>query len=607
MSFRVEFKTDPAAVGRHRPDLNTSGSSTDSELIKTTGQAVIVWTTASSVAIGQRPAFAEIDGHWLIGRIRLDQRDTMLDALRLGAGMAEGDASDAYLCLLANLRWGDRFVDRLRGDYCFVIGDEDRRRLICVRDQLGVRPLFYAYTGDTWHIGDSLDDIASVAAVDTGIDDFWIADFLNIGFCLDFDRTVYKNIKRVPPAHMLVISRDSMSVQKYWTLDVREPIYYRRPVQYIEHFREILGLAIADRLSPGRIGISMSGGLDSSTLAVCTLNIAGDPSRVVAHTRYFESTIPDEEKQFSSLVANRLGIKLLHRAVDDICYDRDWYLRDIRTPEPALSVICAVPEQLVALDMSNITSVWFFGEGPDNALRFDWKPYLRWLITRCDGIGLARATVNYVRGKSLCEWRSSIKRGLSRSAPQPHVDSDVSVWLNPALINEVGVSDRLQEYRRQFASAHAWHPSAIASFNSSIWQSFLEGFDPALSKTPLDWRHPYLDLRVLTFLLSVPPIPWARRKRLLRDAMRGILPDEIIDRDKTPLAADPTAIAMRQCPLPMLDRAAPVWRYLARGFQDSDLANTNHELLLKIHVLNAWLDNRASGAVPSRTRGSLWP
>ena len=70
-------------------------------------------------------------------------------------------------------------------------------------------------------------------------------------------------------------------------------------------------------------------------------------------------------------------------------------------------------------------------------------------------------------------------------------------------------------------------------------QSYLEGYDPAISGTYLDRRHPFLDLRVLIFMLRTPPIPWARRKRLIREAMQGVLPEEVLTRDKAPLVADP--------------------------------------------------------------------
>ena len=98
--------------------------------------------------------------------------------------------SDLLLCLHAYAAWGENFVDFLAGDFCFALWDDERSRLICVRDQLGVRSLFHAEAGNSRFVGDSLDWIVSHAPVDRDLDDYWIADFLSVGRSLDFDRTV---------------------------------------------------------------------------------------------------------------------------------------------------------------------------------------------------------------------------------------------------------------------------------------------------------------------------------------------------------------------------------------------------------------------------------
>jgi asparagine synthase (glutamine-hydrolysing) len=592
MSFHVVFNGDSAAVELDRLSLVKPATHERHEIILSKRQVGFVWSDSrSNPPLGHQTLLAAVDErYWLVGRVRLDARDHIYAGHRLDDRASASEVPDALLCLQAYAHWGDRFVDHLRGDFCFVIWDEARQRLICARDQLGVRPLFYARTGSDWHISDSLENIVSDGAITIGLDDYWIADFFGIGCCLDVDRTVYKQIKRVPPAHVLVVSCDGSSVQKYWTLDLPEPLYYRNPAQYIEQFHEVLGLSIVDRLPPNRVGILMSGGLDSSTLAAHTVRAAGDSSRVVAHTRHFQSLISHQEKHFSSLVADKLGIEIVHRAIDDVCYDRDWHMRDIWTPEPDLLMTYAVPNQLLAEEMSSLSDVWFYGEGPDNALQFEWKPYLRWLKGRRDWNGLAHAVVQYVRGKRMREWHATVKRALRRPELSD-TEKDVPEWLRSAFARKMSLSDRLRQYGRQ---THPWHPRAMASFNSSIWASFLEQFDPTVSKTPLDWRHPYLDLRVLTFLLSVPPIPWARRKQLLRDAMRGVLPDEVIRRDKASLGDYPVAIAMQKYPLPQLNRNSPIWQYVdAEKMRDLKFDKSTSHQLLKIHVLDAWLSRRS--------------
>ena len=126
--------------------------------------------------------------------------------------------------------------------------------MFCARDQLGVRPLFYAQAGNKWLVSDALEDIRSHSNLSRDLDDHWVADFLTQGYCLDSHRSVYKEIRRVPPAHILTVSSGKSAVRRYWTLNIEAPLFYRDERIYIEQFHELTALAIQDRLPPGRAG-----------------------------------------------------------------------------------------------------------------------------------------------------------------------------------------------------------------------------------------------------------------------------------------------------------------------------------------------------------------
>jgi hypothetical protein len=133
----------------------------------------------------------------------------------------------------------------------------------------------------------------------------------------------------------------------------------------------------------------------------------------------------------------------------------------------------------------------------------------------------------------------------------------------------------------------------MALFTTTIWQSYFENHDGAVSGTPLDCRHPFLDLRVLTFMLRTPPIPWARRKRLIREAMRGVLPEEVLSRDKAPLVADPFAKVVRKTPPPQLSIDETLRRFVdpallpERSHQQSGI-----DPLAELRELGIWLRGR---------------
>ena len=300
VSFLVLFNSDGAPIDI-KASVKVASEKQDTTVLGKFRQTAFIWAkSASGLPRGAQASPIDLDKRiWIIGRVRLDCRD------RLCADLPASPIDcDELLCLRAYAEWGEQSLEHLQGDFCFVIWDEDRQRLFCARDQLGVKPLFYAHAGNRWFVSDALENIHSNLTTQSNLDEHWLADFLTTGFCLDFHRSIYKEIKRLPPAHMLIASSDGHLLRRYWTLNIRGPIFYRDERQYLDHFHELMALSIRDRLPQDVVGVSMSGGLDSSTLAAKTVAIVGDPSRVIAHTRYFEHLVPDEEKHFSSLVAS---------------------------------------------------------------------------------------------------------------------------------------------------------------------------------------------------------------------------------------------------------------------------------------------------------------
>ncbi|HEV8149288.1 MAG TPA: asparagine synthase-related protein, partial [Gemmatimonadales bacterium] len=81
---------------------------------------------------------------------------------------------------------------------------------------------------------------------------------------------------------------------------------------------------------------------------------------------------------------------------------------------------------------------------------------------------------------------------------------------------------------------------------SPLWTSFFFWSDPGFSRLPLRFRHPFFDLRLVEYVRAIPPVPWLLDKRLLREAMRDLLPPSVLQRPKTVLARNPTEAASRQ-------------------------------------------------------------
>lgn len=138
-----------------------------------------------------------------------------------------------------------------------------------------------------------------------------------------------------------------------------------------------------------------------------------------------------------------------------------------------------------------------------------------------------------------------------------------------------------------------WRPAAVASLTSPVWQSFFDDFDFQESLSSVVWRHPFLDLRMLKFMLSVPAVPWTWKKRLVRDAMSGLLPKEVLSREKAPLPVYPSVLAIKRCGLPPIENTAQVSTYVDLG-RIPGIGSEDFELYrsISLHVVDHWLSTR---------------
>jgi asparagine synthase (glutamine-hydrolysing) len=345
------------------------------------------------------------------------------------------------------------------------------------------------------------------------------------------------------------------------------------------------------------VGITLSGGLDSSTLACKAVEAVGDPRRVSTCTNVFRALIPDDEEAYSSAVARQLGVSHEIVALDGCAFDPDWRALVSVGAEPSMSILTERFDHALSCDMAAKAPVWLYGEGPDNALTFEWRSYFRWLWQRASYVRLVSGGAALLATTSRREWATAASRMARLSSPWiERAPSEPVAWLQPDFARASDVGRRAADWHAAICGAHPWRPRAMASFGCAIWPSSLERMDPTVSRVPIAWRHPFLDLRVLSFLLTVPPVPWSREKRLVRHAMRGVLPAAVLERPKTPLRADPTLAALTQTPLAPLPAASAVSRYV-----DVDAVNRmareggDAYPLMRAHVLDHWLTRRGEG------------
>jgi asparagine synthase (glutamine-hydrolysing) len=553
--------------------------------------------TTFEAAREQQPC--SLDGQvWITADARVDGRTELIGKLA-GTGCRDlAEATDPELILHAYHAWGEDCLQHLLGDFAFAIWDERRRRLFCARDQFGVKPFYFARVKDGLVFSNTLNTIRFHPAVSNELNELAIADFLLFDCNQDQATTTFADIRRLPPAHALTWSATGLQLRRYWTLPTDGQIRYRRSRDYVEHFLELLQVAVADRLRTDRVGIFMSGGLDSPAVAATALELrdkGSTPLDLQAYTVVYDRLIPDEERHYSGLAARTLGIPIHYLAADDYQPYERWDQPELLRPEPHHEYLSAIiADQFRQLERHS--RVALTGYGGDPALHATTLVEL----VQCLPLGRVVADV----GRYLCfhrqlpplGLRSRLKHWLGKRPKQlPY-----PVWLNPAFADHWHLRDRWAQGNLPPAPIHPVRSRAARLLTSKFWPSHFETYDPGMTQFPVESRHPFFDLRLVTFLLAVPPLPWFAYKELLRVAMHGRLPEAIRLRPKTPLAGHPELEMFRRPGAEWLDRFEPVpelARFVERkaippiiGGQDSNQLWVN----LRPLSLDYWLRYRQS-------------
>jgi asparagine synthase (glutamine-hydrolysing) len=209
----------------------------------------------------------QLESLWITADVHLDSRSDLIKKLTNVGQEVDGPLSDAELILRAYATWGPQCVDHLRGDFSFGIWDTGARTLFCARDHFGIKPFYYARIGNLFIFSNTLDCVRQHPAVTKELNESAVGDFLLFGLNYNNATTTFRDIQRLPPAHTLVVSSDKLEIRRYWYPPTQQRIRYNRNEDYLERFTELLNAAIADRLPANRVGICLSGGLDSGSMA----------------------------------------------------------------------------------------------------------------------------------------------------------------------------------------------------------------------------------------------------------------------------------------------------------------------------------------------------
>jgi len=478
----------------------------------------------------------------LLGEVRLDDRSGLIRELQ-GAGTAtKPEMMDEELVLQAWSVWGDSAAERLFGDYSFAVWDDQEKTLTCLRDFAGVRPFFYACKSGAFTFSNTLRTLRLVPEISSDLDELFLRDFLLQAESVNPELTAWRDIRRLPPGHIAKYSGGEVHVQRIRQLPIEDPLSFKRPQEYIEAFHSLLRIAVKDRMTDGNVSLFLSGGLDSG--AVCALfSEIADKERLKAFTISWRPLFDDTEPEFAIKSARFLGLS--HEILEEspIVPFRGQSTRML--PEPTLEVFCdRAQRQYQAI--SKHARVALGGDGGDDLLTGQSWPYLQYLWSRGDWVEIISRFGGYLREHGQFPalrggFRGRMKRWFGKGWEKPIKPG----WLNAEFARRCATRVPEKAATSDANEVHPLHPLGYRALHSGYWGSVYELEDSGWTGAPLDVRAPLLDLRVIRFLLRVPPVPWCVNKEILRRAMVGHLPVEVLERPKSPLTEDPLMACQR--------------------------------------------------------------
>jgi asparagine synthase (glutamine-hydrolysing) len=477
----------------------------------------------------------------LVADSRVDDRANLARTLAL-----PDDSPDGQLILAAYERWGQECPARLAGDFSFAVWDLARRSLFCARDRFGLRAFFFGRVDGCLVFTNDLHALLRVPRLSATLNEDAIADFLLFGGNQNSRTTSFADISRIAPAHAMTFDAAGCRERRYWSLPAPERPVIIGEQEAVGRFRGIFLDAVGDRVRTGRAVISMSGGVDSTSVAAAARQWSRRCERAVdlsAITSVAHDVRADEEQPFAEWAARSLGIDLvLDIATGEMPFD-GWQDERHRGLEPGDDPFNAATVRFFR-EAARRASVILTGQGGD-AVFYTSHGYFYDLLRNGRWLRFASEALRYAltRGRRppFC-LRSRLRRALV--ADQTPV---FPRWIDDDFAKRTSARDR---WRHRFESTpaprHSFRPEACQLVESAMWANLFESYDAAATGCAIEHSTPYFDVRVVEFLFALPPMPHFADKDLLRRSMAGWLPDPVRRRPKAPFAADQYVARMQR-------------------------------------------------------------
>jgi asparagine synthase (glutamine-hydrolysing) len=489
---------------------------------------------------GHQPFASEDQAVWAI------QNGELYNHVDLRAELGDGGHRFATRCDTEILphsyeQWGERFPRRLRGKFGIAVWDGRRRRAVLARDRLGVKPLYFARSGNLLVFASELKSLLASGLVQPALDYRAIDAYLTFGF-FPGPWTPLEGVRKLLPGHVLVVETGDVRIEPYWTYPAPAADMRRGRRETAEELMEKLEEAVRLRLmSDVPLGAMLSGGLDSSLVVALMAKNMAEPVKTFSVGFVEDGDI--NELADARFVADHFGTD--HHELELSIFDTDVSIENLvwHSDEPLADLSTLGLLALCELAAKHVT-VGLSGQGADEllagytkhraaAFASMWRrlpPPFRQLGTAFRNHGPAQ-----VRRMSRALAAGDAADRLVAMSGKLGPELKARLYRGPLAAVD-GTAARAAVLARLDGAGDDPLPTTLfIDAQLALVDDMLHYFDRASMAHSLELRVPFLDHELVEYCATIPPgwkaTPWAT-KRLLKEAARGVIPDRIIDKRK---------------------------------------------------------------------------
>ncbi|MBP6226274.1 MAG: amidotransferase 1, exosortase A system-associated, partial [Rhizobacter sp.] len=504
------------------------------------------------VATGQQPLFNEDGSVVVVFNGEIYNYQELIPELQ-AAGHRFHTKSDTEVIVHAWEQWGEACVERFRGMFAFVLWDRNRQTLFMARDRMGVKPLYYALLDDgTLLFGSELKSLLAYrgphgSALKRDIDPLAIEEYFALGYVAE-PRTVFRQARKLPPAHALAIRRGEpvREPREYWdvnfTLD--NPIGQEDACAELQ--RQLQESVRLRMISEVPLGAFLSGGVDSSAVVATMAGLSDGP----VNTCSIAFDDPKfNESEFAAMVASRYATN--HRVETVKSDDFDLIDTLARLYDEPYADSSAIPTYRVCQLARKHVTVALSGDGGDETFGGYRRYRLHLMEERMRSAlpaGIRQPLFGWLgRVYPKADWAPRVFRakttfeGMSRTAVEAYFHS-VSILRGPmrARLFSPALKRELAGYSAQevfdFHAGRARTEDPLALIQYLDLKTYLVGdintkVDRASMAHSLEVREPLMDHKLIEWLATLPSSMKVRGqegKFLLKKAMEPQLPDDVL-------------------------------------------------------------------------------